>query len=112
MTLPYFDLFFLSIVFIACVIHINENVQTAWCLRLGYAMIIGGCAGSGLEWFWPDKTNYWADLIMHAGMAFVAVGLTRDKMRDLATFIWRLLTEDGKRYALDIVSMLKKPRVK
>jgi hypothetical protein len=89
-TVPFFDTFFLALVGFCCVLHINRGIENVWCLRLGYAMIIAGALGGALEWWWPwdNQYHYYSELTLHSGMAFVAVGLTRDDLRHFILREW------------------------
>jgi hypothetical protein len=88
---PWFDTFFLAVLAAACVLHINES-RHVWCLRLGYALVIGGAAASALEWWWPTASStHWGEITLHAGLAGVAAGLTREQVRALLTKFWSYL---------------------
>jgi hypothetical protein len=70
----------LFIVAIIAVHHLNRTVYEPWCLRVGFALVIGGSVGGALEWWWPNLRDYeyWSDTILHIGMASVALGMARD----------------------------------
>lgn len=74
---------FLSIVVIACVLHLwaNFDKHSPEVERWGFTLIAAGAFGSAVYPWTPAIEQFPIDLVMHMGMALIALGLVRGRIR-------------------------------
>ena len=74
---------FLSIVFIACFVHLwaNFDRHSPTVERWGWTLIGAGAIGAAVYPWTPGFEAFPIDLVMHAGMALIALGLVRGRVR-------------------------------
>lgn len=74
---------FLAIVFIACFMHLwaNFDRHSPTVERWGWTLIGAGALGSAIYPWSKTIENFPIESIMHCGMALIAIGLIRGRVR-------------------------------
>lgn len=75
----------LAIVIVGCVLHLNAHVDpaTAHCVRWGFILTPAGAFGIVVYMWWPTIEGFPFDLVMHIGMALIAVSIVRGRIREM-----------------------------
>jgi hypothetical protein len=76
-------------------LYINQHMDrhTAGCERWGFVLTAAGSAGHALAYWWPWGGGDEVEIILHIGLALVAVAMVRG---DLRAMIARAKAWDGK----------------
>lgn len=74
----------LAIVCIACVMHLASNVTAASpeCERWGFTLTGAGAFGVAVYMWWPTIEGFPFPLLMHIGMALIALSIIRGRVRE------------------------------
>lgn len=79
----------LLIVAVACVAYLNDHVDrsTPACERLGYVFTAAGALGNAIYPWWPTIEYFPFGLILHVGLALIALSMLRDRLPALITHL-------------------------
>lgn len=89
----------LSIVWIACVVHLTTNVdhRSTHCERWGFVLTGAGAFGDA-AYLWTSHIEPWDfGLTMHIGMAFIALNLISGRVRAVLARVPGLRWTDRRR---------------
>lgn len=82
---PLVDTIALAVVFVACVIHYTEQLgrHSPTCEVIGFVFTGAGAFGDAV-YHWTTKVEHFNfELLMHVGLAFIAVSLIQGHVRAL-----------------------------
>lgn len=84
----------LLVLSVAVLIYINEHIDrhTAGCERWGFILTAAGAFGHACDYWWPWDGGDEVEIILHIGLALVAVAMVRG---DLRAMIARAKAWDG-----------------
>ena len=73
----------LVIVFFGCFLHLVSHVDqhSPACERLGFVLTCAGAFGEIVYRWWPKIESFPFELLLHTGMALIALALMRGQLR-------------------------------